>query len=159
MTYVMFVTVHATVGAIIGEQTNNVWLAFALSFLSHFIFDAIPHGDQNLLDSQPTKKTKAFKLIKLAAIDLLVMSLALLTYLQFEILRHPLPALVGALGAILPDFISGFAFLRPKGLLLHIQRANEGMHYIFNGFTISILPGVIVQLITLIALLFILVRF
>ena len=150
----MFITVHATVGAIIGEQTNNIWVALVLGFLSHFVFDAIPHGDQNLLDKEPTKKSKAAKFFKFFVLDALVLSAAFSLYFNFHLFDNWLPVLAGAFGAILPDGISGLNLILPRSpaWMRWVYKKNRDMHYIFNGFTIQFPAGLAVQFITMIGL-------
>ena len=46
----MFLTSHATAAVLIAEQIHSPTLAFALGWLSHYLLDAIPHGDDELLD-------------------------------------------------------------------------------------------------------------
>ena len=154
----MFITVHAVSGALIGDATNNLALAFVVGFLSHFLFDAVPHGDQNLLDTATTHRAKTIRWGLIGVVDATVMT-ALLGWL---VLRNEftflLPTLVGAFGAILPDILSGLSMLLPWKWLATIREANHRMHYLWRGFTLSFLPGLVVQGVTLAVLLCIVFR-
>ncbi|MCA9325530.1 hypothetical protein KDA23_05720 [Candidatus Saccharibacteria bacterium] len=71
----MYVSVHATVGAVVGQQTGNPLLAFGAGFASHLLLDVIPHGD-----SAKSGMPQTNKMIFIAAtIDLFILSI-LVTY-------------------------------------------------------------------------------
>lgn len=59
-TFIMTITPHILVGAAVASAlTSNVYLAFLLGFLTHFVLDAIPHidpGTYNEIDLPFTKK-------------------------------------------------------------------------------------------------------
>ncbi len=105
----MLLTVHATAGALIGQQLNNPILAFVVAFVSHFILDIIPHGDQDWIDEyKGDQKTKVKKIISIVAIDVVIL-LALLVS-RFYYTDSFVPSLSiasGILGGILPDFLVG----------------------------------------------------
>lgn len=46
----MFVTTHVAIGALVGASFPSRALAFVLGFISHFLVDMIPHGDEHMLD-------------------------------------------------------------------------------------------------------------
>jgi hypothetical protein len=52
----MFLSVHTCAGAVIGRFSPNPIVAFCLGFLSHFLLDAIPHGDLKVYDSYRSGK-------------------------------------------------------------------------------------------------------
>ena len=41
----MIITPHMLVGAAIGSQSPNLWIAFCLGVVSHFLIDILPHWD------------------------------------------------------------------------------------------------------------------
>lgn len=148
----MFLTVHATAGVIIGQQTGNIWLAFLGGIISHIILDIIPHGDQDLVESGDKFTPKEIiKIRKIALIDMLIMS-ALLSAIYLADLVPQIsvwPVLVAAFGAILPDFLSGFYALTNSPWLAWQFKFQHNLHYLFNGFTINFPQGIVVQTITL----------
>ncbi len=105
----MFLTVHATAGALIGQQLNNPVLAFVLSFVSHFILDLLPHGDQDWIDEyKGDQKAKVKKIISIVAIDIVILLALLIS--RFYYIASFAPSLsiaAGILGGILPDFLVG----------------------------------------------------
>lgn len=151
----MFLTVHASAGIIIGQQTGNIWLAFLAGIISHIIFDIIPHGDQVLLESNEIFKPEEIKTVrKLASFDILIM-MALLSAIYLSGQLTPMqewPVLFAVFGAILPDFISGLYILYNVTWLRWQFVFQYRLHYIFGGFTINFRQGKIVQAIILIIL-------
>jgi len=148
----MFLTVHASAGIIIGQQTGNIWLAFFAGILSHIILDIIPHGDQVLLSSDKEFNADEVKYVsKLASLDILVMmSLLSALYLSGQIESvSEWPVLFAVWGAILPDFISGFYILYSISWLRWQFIFQNRLHYLLKGFTINFKQGMVIQAITL----------
>jgi hypothetical protein len=104
----MLLTVHAATGALIGQQINNPILAFALGFVSHFILDMIPHGDQDWIDEYKSdQKAKVRKIISIVALDAIVLVILLVSrYFYYEnSITSSLSITSGILGSLLPDFL------------------------------------------------------
>ena len=57
----MYITVHTSVGLLIGQAVSNWPTAFILGMASHFALDIIPHGDVPT-DPEIFNKIKAGKL-------------------------------------------------------------------------------------------------
>jgi len=147
----MFLTVHSTVGVIIGQTTGNIWLAFLAGFISHFLLDIIPHGDTELAgENAAFAKKDVDKIKKLALIDLLTMSALLSALYLAGLITSPIPVLFAIAGAIIPDFIQGVYILTKTPLLKKYFDIHYKLHFIFNGFTINLKQGIIVQSIFLI---------
>lgn len=126
----MILSVHATFGAAVASlvPTHPVE-AFALGFASHLALDLIPHRDYDLVSVESDSKRmpklietvyKKFKLIRditLVSIDALVG--LCLAFLFFFNPVYPWIFLLGAIGALLPDFLT-FLYLivkhKPLGL-------------------------------------------
>lgn len=104
----MFQLIHALVGSWIGEEFNSVILIILLSFVSHFIFDFIPHWDSGF--SKNDKKRfivcESFTVKKshlvMFCIDFII-TLIVITFLYNDL--HSKLMLLGAFTAVLPDFI------------------------------------------------------
>jgi|SRR3989344_2941310 len=152
----MFLTVHATAGVIVGQQTGNVWLAFLAGIISHIILDIIPHGDQDLVESSEKFKPEEIKkLRRIALLDILIM-MALLSaiYLSGVItINQTWPVLLAAFGAILPDFLSGIYALTNWRWLRWQFQFQYRLHFLLGGFTINLKKGFVVQTIFLAMLL------
>ncbi len=153
----MFSTVHGTVGAIIGQSTGNIWLAFFGGLISHFLLDAIPHGDEKLITdlTKPTKR-EIFKVGVIAILDNLLL-LALLAALLYT---GKLPAewavLSGVVGGILPDVNSAYYFLtRRCPIFKPMFDLHFWFHRLFIHFEMTLWQGIIFQLLIEAALIYI----
>ncbi len=107
----MYLTTHAAVGVLIAQQTHNPGLAFGGAFLSHFILDFVPHGDEDIgpedfsVDTVQTwlgrnkKWVVAMSLLDFAGTAALVIGLSAMVELPaFNLV------MLGVIGAVLPDF-------------------------------------------------------
>ncbi len=152
----MFLTVHTAAGVIIGETVGNPWLGFLAGLISHFILDAIPHGDNTLITNRPKfAKNTIDLLIKLLITDLCFLVLIFgALYLEGEILLT-WPLIMAVAGTILPDFIQGIYFLNKTKKLEKYFAFHEKMHTVMNGLTVSFRTGMIIQFSVLMILLFI----
>ncbi len=92
----MFITIHATSGAYIGELVHNPVLAFLMGVISHFILDFIPHDD-----SKFTKDNK-LRLFFVGLIDGLI-AVFYLFMLRSRIDLFSLSIMAGVAGAVIPD--------------------------------------------------------
>jgi hypothetical protein len=165
----MYLTVHATIGALIATQTDNPALAFGAGFASHFLFDFIPHGDEKVGEMITSHKAK---FIFVASVDLVLticLTVLILAMAGTFGQRH-LILLAGIIGAVLPDFIS-MAFPEFHKLLknnrivafwyralrwIYIPQAAEQLnkfhHWIHSiilrrtGFKLSFPQGLVLQL-------------
>lgn len=100
----MLLSVHATVGAIIGENVNTPLLAFVLAFISHFILDIIPHGDEALIKAYRNDfKNKGMKYLIIFDIISTAILIPLL-FISQKISLSP-PVIWGICGGILPDIM------------------------------------------------------
>lgn len=110
----MFLTVHASVGGVIGEKilSAHQWLAFGFGFLSHFILDMIPHNDDIAID-QKNKQN----LYLIVAFDLLISFFLMIFWLKWLMPPNRHALILGMLGATLPDGLWGiYEQWRIKGL-------------------------------------------
>ena len=158
----MFLTVHATAGALVGGWTGNPFVAFALGIVSHVILDIIPHGDEHIAPECTgptcTHREEIRFLLRLAIIDAIVMTGVLATILFPWI---PLPSnavLAGIFGSVLPDLIQGFSTLFPKRrILARLKRLHDYFHCSVIRYESPVVVGMLTQVAAL-ALLVIAVR-
>lgn len=157
----MFLTVHSAAGIIIGQSTSNIGLAFLAGFISHFLLDIIPHGDQDLGGGRNRKNLNGLKkiLLILGISDLVVMTILFGSLYLSGLLILSWTILAGIFGAILPDFINAtylfFKFKWLKGYsLLH-----SDLHFVWWNFTINFPLGMVVQIIFLLTFLKIILNF
>jgi len=125
--------------------------ALCLGVASHLALDAIPHGDAGIghwVHSSPNHVTKLKRLLPMVFVDQI-----LGTAVFFLLLSSPLLAstsswtlFAGALGSILPDYITGIRDLLPKPprWLESIHRLHEKCHY-RGKEPFTILTGLIFQ--------------
>lgn len=146
----MYLSVHATVGAIVGQQTGNPILAFGAGFASHLLLDIIPHGDGEKSGMPQTNKT----IMIAASIDLTA-----LTLITLWLYRHTggtifSPTLIaGALGGMLPDALQ-LPYLLSNGRKWNwYQRIHNFFHnMIVSKWDIPYPIGIILQTLLVIGL-------
>lgn len=109
----MYISVHGTIGAIVGSTTGSVGVAFLLGAISHLVFDFIPHGDMRsdevfryLLKERDPEKRGNFAFRLAALCDTLLLTV-LSGFVLFRGGGDPLPVAAGILGAIFPDLLMG----------------------------------------------------
>lgn len=125
----MFSPVHLVVGLSLAKVIPGGELpVFLAGILSHLALDSIPHGDTSIgqwVHSAPDRSTKLRRLLPLAVADQIA-TLGLFLFLL------PAPAfasvslsrlVAGAVGSILPDYLSGI-----RDLLPHPPRWLEKLH-------------------------------
>ena len=142
----MFLTVHGTVGAIIGLQTGNPLLAFLFGLISHYIFDMIPHGDEKMIaDHQNVSPQEIKKIAQIGSIDGLTMLFLLGGLLYSGRLPLDLAVLFGVAGGILPDFLNAFyQLLKFKWLKFHYD-FHLWLHGVLKKFAVSFKTGLAIQ--------------
>ena len=138
----MYLTPHAITGGIIGEKIGSPILAFALGFLSHFILDAIPHGDEAIGNPKNTKGRKYYikLLMKIEATDLLGLILFVI-FLKYSDISNPLAVFAGSAGAILPDILWGVNIFLDNKFLKFKERLHCLAHNPF-GIMMSARAGI-----------------
>lgn len=105
----MYLATHASVGVLISQSVQSPLWVFLLSFLSHFVLDIIPHGDDAGERSRDaiTWVPKKIKLtILVSAIDLMLLTGMLLLLYGTNNLPDRTRLTAGIIGSVLPDFIS-----------------------------------------------------
>ena len=126
----MFLTVHATAGALLGTFTNSPTLAFALGVISHAVLDIIPHGDETIF-LRPTQREYIVTLIRATIVDGIVMC-AVLAFVLRPDRAVPSPTVIaGIIGGILPDIIHGTNNFLPS--VRWLQAFKRFHHRIHSG--------------------------
>lgn len=101
----MFLTVHATFGALVATQTPGPGMALVGGFLSHFLLDFIPHGDEKVGQWILSHKKK-FILLAGADITITAFLTAVIATIALSRGDNVMNILFGMFGAVLPDFLS-----------------------------------------------------
>ncbi len=150
----MFLIVHATAGAALGQLMPTPLSAFTGGFLSHLVLDMIPHGDE-IIGRTFSKKGGTKWLAALAIFDALA-AFSVVTMLWLGgAFPNPYTAFVGALGAVLPDVLCGISELSHRKLWPDFVNFHNRNHELLNA-PVSTRVGFTGQVITLVGLLWIL---
>lgn len=142
----MFLTVHASIGALIGQQISSPLWAFILGLISHFLLDLIPHGDRAILPKEKIEeKIKLFLII--ASVDFIIM----ISFLGFFYLRGIFtnPIVIGSavLGSILPDFLNGIYYLLKNNQFFKTFHHFHGLIHDLIKKELSFATGLVFQII------------
>ncbi len=113
----MFVTTHAALGALIGQQLpNSPFAAFVLGMASHFLSDIIPHGDTHLYKNY-IAGYKRGNSIAYVVIDGIVSVFFTLFLFNLGLGDAKLSVSLGIVGGMLPDLLVGvYEVFRIPGL-------------------------------------------
>lgn len=150
----MFLTIHALFALIFAKFIPNPFWAFLFGFASHLILDAIPHGDKEVYEWSDERRRKIMP--RLALVDGLIM-LASLYFLQKNLQLPLVSGVALILGAITPDAISGVLILFFKKPFNNPwEKIHTFCHLLFKKKPISFKIGVWVQLLMLIASIYLL---
>jgi hypothetical protein len=95
---------HALTGAIIGLSVSDPLIALPVSFLSHYVLDAIPHHGQKKVDDKRSNLVSKLFIYMLIADAMLCFILVLIIFIIKP--RHWLTAIICAFLAASPDFFS-----------------------------------------------------
>src|SRR3989344_1340408 len=102
----MYLSVHATAGALIGSYVNQSGVAFCLGFISHFVLDLPPHREMDVpMRSQTAQSIRQHYLHKIIGIIYLDISLFIIVAAAlFTNNAHFLtaPIVWGIVGGVLP---------------------------------------------------------
>ncbi len=130
----MILMTHAVIGAALTHQTAQYGIIFFIAFVSHYLFDMIPHWHYNVphvkwaAHLQPGKTlTMQWRFVPdiiRVGIDLTIG--VALAFLFFDGL--PEAVVIGALGAVLPDILAGLAKFWPLRVLVWHDRFHRWMH-------------------------------
>ena len=143
----MFLTAHATVGAAIAHSTLSPWVVFLLAFASHFLVDAIPHGDQGL-GAAPTHKERVKKLLVIISIDLGTLTLLTTYLLLTKAIERPLVTAIAMLCSMAPDGLHGLSELTGWRRVAWMARCQSWFHIHthFPRVVVAFPVGMIVQI-------------
>lgn len=154
----MLSTPHLLVGAAIGSVVANPGIAFLSGITSHLILDIIPHADSDLLDEPDKGNIMPVDYIPVA-LDIIV-GFLFVCYFAFSRAHASENLFSGAVGAIIPDIISGVPFWSPALRSLPLFKQFHVFHY-WVGFKNNgrgKLVGVITQFITIVIATVVLMR-
>ncbi|MBU1149287.1 hypothetical protein KKI23_04315 [Patescibacteria group bacterium] len=100
----MLLNTHALAGILIGQKLGNPIWAFFLGIISHYLLDAIPHGDEQIGKWVDQRNQKARTVIVVLSDLLVLLTFSLLIIWQVKSLNL-ISIIAGMIGAVLPDFL------------------------------------------------------
>ena len=146
----MLISVHATVGAIIGQNVSKPLLAFVLAFISHFLLDLIPHGDKELIKAYRNDfKNKA--MLYLIYFDLITTPILLGLLFYTGQITYSTTVLWGIIGGVLPDILVAIHEISDK-FFTRTHKFHNWTHEKFK-WSIPLKFGLVVQIIIIYLLL------
>jgi hypothetical protein len=136
----MTLTTHAVTGALIGAvASQNLALAGAFGFISHFVFDTIPHWDYKLITAREDNENPMNNDMRVGGKEFFMdlakigfdfwLGMALVFLMTFTMpLQIIIGAFVGAFFAVIPDPLQ-FVYWKLRSRLMEpIQRFHMYMH-------------------------------
>lgn len=146
----MFLTPHSVAAVALTQAVTAPGLAFVIGFVSHFLLDLVPHGDDGLNKWILKKKgSRVRKIFYVACIDSLIGGSIFLLLWAVAPRFNFWVAASAALGSVLPDILWGLAELFPKSRILEHYKQK---HHLWQGSVsdpLSLKWGMILQLFTL----------
>lgn len=162
----MTLATHAVVGAVVAQLfPNHPVVAFTAGFCSHFLFDAIPHWDYEILSdysnpdiamahnaqsngaSRAIRMDRAFiKDLMRTGTDVLIGLAIVAVFLYVGFLFNPIVAFIGAISAIFPDFLQLVYNRLPYQPLTALQKFHQKIHAESRPFKDKHVHGIAVQI-------------
>ena len=142
----MFLTIHSAVGLAIGSRVSSPFIAFILGYLSHWLIDVIPHGDETLINKEKHTASKLKLIFFYFAIFDTIGIIILVYFLSSQkIISLTTPVIFGLLGAVTPDYLWGLY----KIFNLKFLKPLHQIHAWFHGLIKHKIPfkyGLVIQL-------------
>jgi hypothetical protein len=138
----MYLTGHAALGAVLATAvTANPAAAFGIGWLSHYLADFFPHGDEGI--GEWTKRgNEIARLFAVLAVD----GAVLLMLYGFLVARHGFswPVALAMAGSVTPDVMWGLEKLLKRKLFWKHEAFHAANHNHFH-IRLSILDGLVAQ--------------
>ncbi len=109
----MYSSLHAATGTLIVVSIPNPAISFPLAIASHYLLDAIPHGDMRK-PPRWLQLTEGRRLLETESLDLPLSALVIWKFSTIFPTVSPGLLILGAIAAILPDILWGGKFLLEK---------------------------------------------
>jgi hypothetical protein len=100
----MTLTTHAAVGMLVTQWTDSILIGFLFALTSHYLTDAIPHGDEFLYWRYVHNPKDAVALLAASA-DTFALILLLLTVVNYASPFNQTMLVAGVIGGVLPDLL------------------------------------------------------
>lgn len=145
----MFLTAHTTAALSLSTLPIANWLLFPLAFISHYIVDIIPHGDEHLIPTTFTRKQTIIRMITIALIDAVGIAVIIALFIKYQtnIETISLSRITGAVAlACLPDGLQFIEYIT-KGRI-RIIHLHQTIHTTIHNILQKHIPfkyGIVVQ--------------
>lgn len=110
----MFLVVHATIGAAVGNVVPDPASSFAINFFGHFLLDMIPHGDDHLY-SEFKNGNNRVRILAATGLDIVLTAVLVAVILIFGNFETLASVIAGIIGGLLPDAFVGLCELLKPG--------------------------------------------
>jgi len=165
----MFITVHAAASMVVGKQIHSALLAFIVSFILHFIFDFIPHGDGEIgkkffgVNLKKFRNADDFRTLAIyGTLDACFLAIFLtLMFKNYSFVRDD-NIIWAIIGGILPDILVAVYKLTNSKYLEWFYNLHNQSHYWLLNKIKSDLPiklGIIWQVSVWLLMIFLLFKF
>jgi len=124
----MILLTHLLAGAVIGYKIKILWLGVILSFVSHYLLDALPHSEYDIKNIENNQWRKSAKDFSKVAIDFLLGMLII-----FLLSDNSAYVYICAFAAIIPDgLVVMNKFLKNGFLDAHTFFHHQKVHILKN---------------------------
>jgi len=124
----MFLLIHSTAGMILGQAVQKPVWSFIVGFVTHFIFDIIPHGDSGVYTKYKNGEMKK-RAVAIVTVDAVLTILWVLWSMEAFTgdIRRSVTA--GIAGSVLPDLLVGLSeAFKKRNSLQKFQRFHIRIH-------------------------------
>ena len=102
----MFLTTHTSIALLISTKIMSPFLGFILGFISHFLADIIPHGDESIgIKSRKLEKKEKFLFLGSIGILDLLLALFLIYFFLKSFSIDNIIVFATVIGSWLPDLL------------------------------------------------------
>lgn len=139
----MTLTTHAAAGMIVAQWTNSILIGFIFALASHYLLDAVPHGDEFIYWRFVHNSKDTFALL-VGACDLFVLIIVVIAAINSSNDYRTVLLIAGVLGGVIPDALVSL-YTKRYGLADAPQRTEHkkpqtlgqrflAQHYTFHMF-------------------------
>jgi hypothetical protein len=146
----MFLIGHAAVGAVLASATgtHNPAIAFGIGWLSHYLADFVPHGDEGV-GAWTRRGNEVRRLMAIVAVDGLILLGASAAYIAANGFSWTI--CMAIVGSMVPDIIWGIEKLRKRPLWRPLEIFHDKNHNFFD-LRMPVPAGLLLQFVVTTAL-------
>jgi hypothetical protein len=128
----MYLVGHAAVGVafVTAAHIKNPVAAFGVGWLSHYVADFFPHGDEAAGEWAKKGKSEVRRILALVAVDATLLLAIFAVYLSRQGWSWPVAAAIA--GSALPDVMWGLDKVFKRTLVRPLERLHNANHNFFD---------------------------